>query len=948
GGSATVTVDQTQHAGQWVDLGSWPLSASTAGQSVTLAGSNAGTVVADAIKAVRDNSGDTNTARHILSYRYDADGNQTLITDTSPDNPPVPATIMGYDQLDRLTGVTEDNASGTAVHTTTYGYDAASNLTSRIHDAGLTAASYATYTPNNLNQLATESDATTKDDPSPQVTTFTYTPDGQTKTEVKPNGNTLTDAYYANNLLQHSHETTTSGATVAEHTYTYDPNGNMRTNTQTLMSADPGGGALTSTLTYTYDPMDWLLTVNGGGSNESYQHDPNGNVTSQTIGSTQTSYTYNHNRLAQATSGGSTSNYNYDPLGRLDTITSGSTVQQTNTYDGFDNLAAQTTTSGTTTYSYDSLNRMASQTTGGTTTSFAYLGLTSDLATETSGGSLTRTYTYTPSDQRLSQTKYGSGDPVTEYYSYNAHSDVEALTGSDGTTTSTYGYTAYGQPDTSMFSGADKNTATPGTDAQPDNTYRYNAMRWNSSTGQYDMGFRTYDPGLNQFLSRDMYDGALANTGLTTDPFTGSPYAFGQANPITNIEYDGHMLVAPPSGCTAGQAQCRQIAAATNAALKPPQPSHTSWWSRAIHFAGEVTGVNAAIDCIKHPTWGKCLQAAAQVGATVFTVATLGAGAEAEIGVDLAVEGLSEAGGAVAAEGAAGAVDAGAAAADVGAEAADAGAAAGEEATAAEDTGDLARTTCGGASFTAGTKVLLASGAAIPIRQLKVGDKVLATNTMTGKTQAEQVTAVLVHHDTNRYNLKIREHGKTSVIHTTSNHPFWVPGAGDHAGRWVKAAALKYGTHLRTPSGSDTAVVTGGWIPSQRDGWMWDLTVPGNNDHDFYISTTAADVLVHNVGGVCPNQVGRAGENSAGITKNSNAISINGRTRIPDELTGTTIGEVKNRAYQYLSTQIRDYLDYAKQTGRTFNLYVRASTQLSVPLQDLVDSGDINLIRNLP
>jgi hypothetical protein len=28
---------------------------------------------------------------------------------------------------------------------------------------------------------------------------------------------------------------------------------------------------------------------------------------------------------------------------------------------------------------------------------------------------------------------------------------------------------------------------------------------------------------------------------------------------------------------------------------------------------------------------------------------------------------------------------------------------------------------------------------------------------------------------------------------------------------------------------------------------MWDLTVPGNNDHDFYIDTEAADVLVHNI-----------------------------------------------------------------------------------------------------
>jgi hypothetical protein len=65
--------------------------------------------------------------------------------------------------------------------------------------------------------------------------------------------------------------------------------------------------------------------------------------------------------------------------------------------------------------------------------------------------------------------------------------------------------------------------------------------------------------------------------------------------------------------------------------------------------------------------------------------------------------------------------------------------------------------------------------------------------------------------------------------------------------------------HLKTPDGQ-TAVVVGGSVPAVHDGWMWDLTVPGNNDHDFYVepatvlpptqtgSTTVA-VLVHNCGG---------------------------------------------------------------------------------------------------
>lgn len=113
---------------------------------------------------------------------------------------------------------------------------------------------------------------------------------------------------------------------------------------------------------------------------------------------------------------------------------------------------------------------------------------------------------------------------------------------------------------------------------------------------------------------------------------------------------------------------------------------------------------------------------------------------------------------------------------------------------------------------------------------------------------------------------------------------------------------------------------------------MWDLTVPGGNDHDFYIDTAAAPVLVHNVGGACPVQTSQAGEDAAGITKNTQTIEINGRARIPDELNLDTIEEVKNVAYQYLSTQLRDDLSLAQQTGRVFNLYVRASTRLSGPL----------------
>jgi hypothetical protein len=164
--------------------------------------------------------------------------------------------------------------------------------------------------------------------------------------------------------------------------------------------------------------------------------------------------------------------------------------------------------------------------------------------------------------------------------------------------------------------------------------------------------------------------------------------------------------------------------------------------------------------------------------------------------------------------------------------------------------GDLDELDCG-QSFTPATLVLLAGGKTVPIADLRPGDKVLATNVKTGKTQPETVTAVLVNHDHDLYDLTIRSGNKTAVIHTTSNHLFWDPDLN----KFLPASNLKPGTHLKTPDGQ-VAVVVGGSVPADHDGWMWDLTVPGNNDHDFYVAVAATAVLVHN----CPTDDGPPSE----------------------------------------------------------------------------------------
>jgi Pretoxin HINT domain len=150
---------------------------------------------------------------------------------------------------------------------------------------------------------------------------------------------------------------------------------------------------------------------------------------------------------------------------------------------------------------------------------------------------------------------------------------------------------------------------------------------------------------------------------------------------------------------------------------------------------------------------------------------------------------------------------------------------------------------CGGQSFTPDTEVQLADGAKIPISQVKVGDMVLATDTATGKTEAEPVTTLWVNHDDDLMNVTVKTAGGTSTIKSTQHHLFW--DLSTHA--WVEAGDLSAGTALQTPTGATATVVKTTVVLGSAD--MWDLTV--NSDHDFYVVVSAGSqtaVLVHN----CP------------------------------------------------------------------------------------------------
>ena len=543
-GTTSKAVNQTTNTGQWVSLGSFTFHEGL-GQKIALRSSAGGTVSADAVRLVRDHSGDADTEAKTFNYTYDANGNNTTLSDTSS-GAKTDLWTMAYDGLNRVASVVESK-SGTTQHTTAFTYNPNGNPVTRTHDQQTTTLE---YDPREAVSKVT----VTEPGISAKVTTLGYTPKGKVAHEVQANANTVDYQYFLDGLIQHQVEKRSDGTVVNEHTVEYDANNNPTRNVAKTQNADNTSAYLDRTYTYEYDPRDRLTkltrtAVGGGGAKtENYTVDANGNTVSQTVDGLTTNYVYDRNRLQTATAvGGATSKYNYDPLGRLDTVTSGGQIVEKLVYDGFDRTVEQRTGAGaaakTTRYAYDPFDRTLSRTEkAGTpnakTTDMAYLGLGQDVVAESVAGSLTRTYQYGGQGERLSMVKRDA-TPEFSAYGYSARGDVEVLTNDSGNARATYGYTAYGSPDKDLTTGVDKiDPANP--DKEPYNTYRFNAKRLDPATGNYDMGARDYNPGSNRFLERDMYAGALADIGLAVDPFTMNRYAFAAANPISRLEYNGH------------------------------------------------------------------------------------------------------------------------------------------------------------------------------------------------------------------------------------------------------------------------------------------------------------------------------------------------------------------------------------------------------------------------
>ncbi|MGC0340321.1 ricin-type beta-trefoil lectin domain protein [Streptomyces sp. SLBN-8D4] len=147
-----------------------------------------------------------------------------------------------------------------------------------------------------------------------------------------------------------------------------------------------------------------------------------------------------------------------------------------------------------------------------------------------------------------------------------------------------------------------------------------------------------------------------------------------------------------------------------------------------------------------------------------------------------------------------------------------------------------ARTACIRNSFPGGTQVVLADGSRKDIRDVRFGDRLLATDPDTGNTRGEPVTQTFSHASADLLDITLASGGDLT---STSGHKFFVMGRG-----WTLASDLRPGDSLRTPGAGPRTVAAVLDRDASAPQTVYDLTVSGL--HTFYAVAGATPVLVHN------------------------------------------------------------------------------------------------------
>ena len=309
-----------------------------------------------------------------------------------------------------------------------------------------------------------------------------------------------------------------------------------------------GGGTLRTEMTYdNINRLKTLVNLKNGQviSQYAYTYDNNGNIVSVTENQTETTtYTYDAlNRLTGITRpDGESIQYIYDSRGNRKQ-TSGVTLNEQEfipadfVYNDWDELSAftNTATSETYTYEYDAEGLRTKKISPTGTIRYHY---------DNNGRVIAES---DASDQVIAQNIWGHKllarkvDTSYYYYLYNGHGDVVQILDEAGNIVNSYAYDEWGNIRSKMETIA--------------NPIRYAGEYFDEESGLYYLRARYYDPSIARFISRDSYEGVVAN------PLSINQYIYCYNNPLIYCDPSGYYTQLDFSNWTGTAAQAAQLQA---------------------------------------------------------------------------------------------------------------------------------------------------------------------------------------------------------------------------------------------------------------------------------------------------------------------------------------------------------------------------------------------------
>ncbi|MGX9883702.1 RHS repeat-associated core domain-containing protein [Streptomyces sp. NPDC002276] len=445
------------------------------------------------------------------SFGYDLDDRLTAIG-----TPGGGTENFTYDDRNLLTG------SSGALGTSSYRYDSLGRLTYQQDPATTVSYGYS-----GLEDVGSVYDGLTGD-------SLSYTRDTAGQVKQISGSAPGEGAYYPtrdftyDDLGRLTSETSTPDAPFQDRkstlSSTWDKNGNLKTSTRTGSYVAPG------TTSYDYDEDNRLIRSSTDGATPTgtdYTWDAVGNRTkvtpwsgtahTPTGGATAAQYDERDRVTLASVSGGDTTSYAWTPRGTLakttTTTASGSASSAVSVFDSFDRLVGD----GQHTYSYDSLDRLLSVSDGTTTRQLSYGGQSAEPVADGSW-----TYARTADGTLLSGKPAGGyAQPLVQ----DAHGNVvAALDVTFGDVLSSRAYDAFGK-----VTAQSTHTATM--------TAGFQGSWTDTSTGRVSAQSRWYDSGTGTFASQD--SAAVPLTGAAST----NAYLYGNANPTSNLDPDGHNAV---------------------------------------------------------------------------------------------------------------------------------------------------------------------------------------------------------------------------------------------------------------------------------------------------------------------------------------------------------------------------------------------------------------------